>query len=293
MTDSLNQQPMTRRERRLLEERTSQEAPLVPSNTVTPEVPISSEVQPPITPAVAPPAAAPAAPPLTRRERRLLESSGVESPAVVPTQEFTAPQPAVSGLGEETALTELLPSPDASIHEPSQVVSPEPLPPVFGVPLSTPPERSLSTGPNATQAPADFSPSRTVGSVSSATSSLILPHAPTVDIAGPLGDTGEIVVTGQIRLPSSLAERGSSPALVEDRDHDEVMDAYVTGAIAPTAKPMRASQAVSGKGDDTDIVLVRSARWGTATVVTGLAAGVLGLAALGLLVIAMLTDVVG
>jgi hypothetical protein len=114
-----------------------------------------------------------------------------------------------------------------------------------------------------------------------------------IDMTSPLSDTGEVVVTGQIRLPSSLAERGGAPALVEDREQDEVMDAYVTGAIAPTAKPMRASQAVSGKGDDTDIVLVRRARWGTASVVTGLIAGVLGLAALGLLVLALLTDVVG
>jgi hypothetical protein len=129
--------------------------------------------------------------------------------------------------------------------------------------------------------------------VSPATSSLILPHTPTIDIAGPLGSTGEIVVTGQIRLPSSLAERGGAPALVEDRDQDEVMDAYVTGDIALSAKPMRASQAVSTKGDDTDIVLVRRARFGTATVVTGLSAAVLGLAALGLLVLAMLNNVVG
>ena len=71
------------------------------------------------------------------------------------------------------------------------------------------------------------------------------------------------------------------------------MDAYVTGDIAASAKPMRASQAVSTKGDDTDIVLVRRARFGVATVVTGLSAAVLGLAALGLLVLAMLTDVVG
>jgi hypothetical protein len=123
---------------------------------------------------------------------------------------------------------------------------------------------------------------------------LILPHTPTIDIAGPLGSTGEIVVvTGQIRLPSSLAERGGAPALVEDRDQDEVMDSYVTGAIPASAKPMRASQAVSTKGDDTDIVLVRRARFGVATVVTGLSAAVLGLAALGLLVLAMLSEVVG
>jgi hypothetical protein len=71
------------------------------------------------------------------------------------------------------------------------------------------------------------------------------------------------------------------------------MDAYVTGAIPASAKPMRASQAVSGKGDDSDIVLVRRARWGTAAVVTSLGAAVLGLAAVALLILALMTDVLG
>jgi hypothetical protein len=164
---------------------------------------------------------------------------------------------------------------------------------VFGVAVDSAHFDSFDDSAGGVPTPANFRPSRMVGDLVTATSSLIMPHAPTVDIAGPLGDTGEIVVTGQIRLPSSLSERGSAPAVLEINDHDEVMDAYVTGAIAPTAKPMRASQAVSGKGDDTDILLVRRARWGTATVVTALSAGVLGLAALGLFVLALLTDVVG
>jgi hypothetical protein len=135
--------------------------------------------------------------------------------------------------------------------------------------------------------------SRTVGQMATTTSSLIIPETPTIDIAGPLGDTGEVVVTGQIRLPQSLSEVGSLPALVMDRDDDEVMDSYTTGAIAASAKPMRASQAVSGKGDDSDIVMVRRARWGTAAVVTSLGAAVLGLAAVALLILAVMTDVLG
>jgi hypothetical protein len=81
--------------------------------------------------------------------------------------------------------------------------------------------------------------------------------------------------------------------LTDHRDDDEVMDAYVTGAIPASAKPVRASQAVSGKGDDSDIVLVRRARWGTAAVVTSLGAAVLGLAAVALLILAVMTDVLG
>lgn len=257
---------MTRRERRLFEQSASQAVPTL--NAAYPPTSPAPLVQEPVAPIVAPP-------PMTRRERRALENESPGSPPpVTPVETSGTP---VTPVG--AAATELWPPQVGPSTAPSGAILPDPLPPVFGAATATP-------------AP-EFSPSRTVGSVSSATSSLILPHTPTIDIAGPLGNTGEIVVTGQIMLPASLAERGGAPALVEDRDQDEVMDAYVTGAIAPTAKPMRASQAVSTKGDDTDIVLVRQARWGTATVVTGLSAAVLGLAALGLLVLAMLTDVVG
>jgi hypothetical protein len=281
MTQNDIAQPLTRRERRLLEQQASQPSapptdPLgVPTTTPTAQ-------QPAVTlPAVPPPA-------LSRRERRLLETAG--TPVQETPSSSVLPPPATAST---EALTQLLPPPGTQEAQPLLREPAGPLPPVFGVAVDTARFESFDDSAGGVPTPANFRPSRVVGDLTTATSSLIMPHTPTVDIAGPLGDTGEIVVTGQIRLPSSLSERGSAPAVLENNEHDEVMDAYVTGAIAPTAKPMRASQAVSGKGDDTDILLVRRARWGTATVVTALSAGVLGLAALGLFVLALLTDVVG
>jgi hypothetical protein len=134
--------------------------------------------------------------------------------------------------------------------------------------------------------------SRTVGDVLPATSSLILPTTPTVDMTSPLNSTGEVVVTGQIFLPPRFAESGTAPLLEPGVDQDEVMDAYVTGEMVAMSKPMRASQAVSGKGDDTDILLVRRARWGKAAVITALTAVSLGFVALGLLVLVLLEGVV-
>jgi hypothetical protein len=174
----------------------------------------------------------------------------------------------------------------------------EPLPPVFSAPAPTQP---VVTQPAqlypipVSQVPIDTAPApiRTVGQVSTATSSLILPSTPHVDMTSPLSNTGEVVVTGQILLPPRVAEQGSSPLLDLTPDNDEVMDAYVTGELAAMSKPVRASQAVSGKGDDTDILLVRKARWGTAAIVTVLVAAALGLAAVGLLLLALLTDVMG
>jgi hypothetical protein len=129
-----------------------------------------------------------------------------------------------------------------------------------------------------------------VGEVTMATSSLILPVSPTVDMTGPIGDTGEVIVTGKITLPTRVAETGSIPLMGEDRDDDEQFDAYVTGELAAMSQPVRAVKAVSGQGDDTDILLVRRVRWGTAAILTALGAAVLGVGAVVLLVIALMTD---
>ncbi len=265
MTNQPIGQPMTRRERRALEEQGIVPPTPEPIQTSVAEAPQAEFVEPP----------APSAPLPSRRELRLLQQGGApadyeresEPPGAAPT---------------EALVTTPAPTPPVV-----------PLPPVFGAPVSVPATTGTTTVTPFSDAVPVISPSRTVGQMATTTSSLIIPETPTIDIAGPLGHTGEVVVTGQIRLPQTLSEIGSLPALVEDRDDDEVMDAYVTGAIAMSAKPMRASQAVSGKGDDSDIVLVRRARWGTAAVVTSLGAAVLGLAAVALLILAVMTDVLG
>jgi len=122
------------------------------------------------------------------------------------------------------------------------------------------------------------------------TSSLILPTTPMVDMTGPVGDTGEIIVTGQIALPNRVSETGTIPSMPEDRDDEERFDAYVTGELSAMAQPIRAIKAVSGQGDDTDILLVRRVRWGTAAILTATGAAVLGIGAIALLIIALLTD---
>ena len=203
-------------------------------------------------------------------------------------------QPAESSVLEETSLVEVT---ESTPPEPAPAPA-EPLPPVFGPPVtSTAPEQPSPVVENPepssggdTRPPDSTSPSRVVGDVSMATSSLILPTTPTIDMSGPIGDTGEVIVTGQITLPHRLAETGSIPAMVQDTDDDEHFDAYVTGEIAAMSQPIRASKAVSGQGDDTDILLVRRVRWGTAAILTATGAAVLGLGAVVLLVIALLTD---
>jgi hypothetical protein len=258
-------QPMTRRERRLLEE----QAPAAePAPLVTPAQPAT---------------------PMTRRERKMLEETGV---IPIPSE---YQQPAESSALQHTSLVEVT----QTAPVPAPAGPPEPLPPVFGLPSGEPPSKSPpAPAPQQSPlaavsppAPADtIFPSRVVGDVSMATSSLILPTTPMVDMSGPVGDTGEIIVTGQITLPNRVSETGTIPSMREDRDDEERFDAYVTGELAAMAQPIRAAKAVSGQGDDTDILLVRKVRWGTAAILTATGAAVLGIGAIALLIIALLTD---
>ena len=279
MTDIPPAQPMTRRERRLLEEQG-----ILPEVSVAEPAPVApvAEPEPPVTPAQ------PAAP-MTRRERKMLEETGV---IPIPPE---YQQPAESSALQDTSLVEVT----QTAPVPAAPVPPEPLPPVFGLPPAAAPSESPPTpapGPSEEHSapapvPADTTfPSRVVGDVTMTTSSLILPTTPMVDMTGPVGDTGEIIVTGQITLPNRVSETGAIPSMPEDRDDEERFDAYVTGELSAMAQPIRAIKAVSGQGDDTDILLVRRVRWGTAAILTATGAAVLGIGAIALLIIALLTD---
>jgi len=272
-------QPMTRRERRLLEEQGA-----LPDAVVPEPAPVAPAAEP--APLVTP---AQPATPMTRRERKMLEETGV---IPIPPE---YQQPAESSALQDTSLVEVT----QTAPVPAPAGPPEPLPPVFGLPSGEPPSESPpAPAPQQSPlaavsppAPADtIFPSRVVGDVSMATSSLILPTTPMVDMSGPVGDTGEIIVTGQITLPNRVSEAGTIPSMREDRDDEERFDAYVTGELAAMAQPIRAAKAVSGQGDDTDILLVRKVRWGTAAILTATGAAVLGIGAIALLIIALLTD---
>jgi hypothetical protein len=268
-------QEMSRRQRRALQEQSFQPA----AGSITP-TPYYTLVDPPVVPQAPivqppPPPPPPPAPP-SRRERRQQQSpEGFNySPAPVapvdPFAPFAAPAPPADPFAPFSA-----PAPPA-----------DPLPPVFSAPAT------LATDVSQLIEPAPIvSPSRIVGDMTSMTNSLVLPTMPISDLAGPVSTTGEVVFTGQIRLPQTVSERGSFPSA--DREDGEVMDAYVTGAIPANIKPLRASQAVSGKTGSSELLMVKRTRWGTAVVVTSLGAAVLGLAAVALVILAVMTEMLG
>ena len=283
MTDTPSVQPMTRRERRQLEEQgLLPVVPPGPTGDAGPPTPAPEQNTPALQEPVAPVVSQGPPAPMSRRERKMLEETGV---IPIPAE---YQQPAEAPSLENTSLVEVT----QSVPSQEKPAPSEPLPPVFGPP-STSPALDVPAPPSpSTEVPvvAPTFPSRVVGDVTMATSSLILPTTPTIDMSGPIGDTGEVIVTGQITLPNQLSETGTIPSLGEDRDDDERFDAYVTGELAAMSQPIRASKAVSGQGDDTDILLVRRVRWGTAAILTATGAAVLGIGAVVLLVVALLTD---
>lgn len=278
-------QPFTRRELRELEKsgvRAAVSPEASPTVPPTPEQP-AAEGPTKTVEAAAPsthsdvPQFWPEAPVLTRRQRRELEQAGKATPDEAPE-----PVEASSVDGRDEVTREL-----ADLQEPiapSVVPEEEPLPPVFAPVIDTPPKSPETPSAGLARGPGD--PLRV-------TSSLILPTAPGADLTGPLGTTGEIIVTGNIRLPSQLAVQGTAPYRLDtDADaDDEVLDAYVTGEIGALSQPVSARHAVSGRSKDSDILSIKKTRWGTGTVVTLLVLGTLTLAAVGLVILSVTTGV--
>lgn len=217
----------------------------------------------------------PEAPVLTRRQRREREQTDTGSTGTPPAEVVSTAVPVADEATRELAgLSEAVP--------PSQPVVQEPLPPVFAPVLDARPASTEASSKGLARGPGD--PLR-------ATTSLILPTTPGADLTGPLGDTGEIVVTGNIRLPSHVSVQGTAPFRLDSDIEDDVMDSYVTGEIGALSQPVSARHAVSGRSKDSDIMSIRKTRWGTGTVITLLVLGTLTLAAIGLVVLSVTTGV--
>ena len=313
--------PLTRRERREREEREAARAQAMTASVPVVEVSDSSHddsAPPALRPTEEPsPSVQQSADvqPVTRRERREMEerlrAEQAESKDSPPVPVLT-PQAAAADVEVGVSVVDdtVDPDPVDSDRVDSRPVDSDPvdsdpegdqpdtevpflppqpssaLPPVFG----TPDGQTLSGFPLA---PSDdeaeeveLALSREVGVGTPTTHALILPTTPLIDIAGPIGDTGEILVTGQIPLPRLVTEQGMQGYLDEDERFDELIGAETTSLTAPVS----AVSAVSSKGNDSEFQMVRKAPWGSAATVLGASAVLLVLAAAGLLTVALLTD---
>lgn len=166
------------------------------------------------------------------------------------------------------------------------VTEPTPLPPVFA------PTPQAQRSPDFTgDVDVMTAATRTVGAGPLPTHALILPTAPSLDVSGPLGTTGEILVTGQIPLPQSMSETGIHGVLDDEADSSETFDRLI-GAESSFTAPMRAVQAISSRGEGREFQIVRKPRWSVGAIILGVSAVLLVLAAGALIAVALLTDTI-
>lgn len=85
---------------------------------------------------------------------------------------------------------------------------------------------------------------RTIGSATLTTNALVLPTTPDGDIRGPLTSTGEILLTGSIDLPLSLASTGVS-GRIENSGMDLLFETHDAESVSTDSQPVSAIRAVS------------------------------------------------
>ena len=125
--------------------------------------------------------------------------------------------------------------------------------------------------------------SRTVGSNTSAitTSALVLPSVPQPDsMLASLNATGEILVTGSINLPRSLASTGAHPDRVDNSDYED--DPFDSQVAAPDSAPVRAIRAISSNTSTRGVIETKRPQGNrmltvVIVVAAGLCVGLLGL----------------
>ena len=85
---------------------------------------------------------------------------------------------------------------------------------------------------------------RTIGTGTVTTNALVLPTTPDTDIRGPLTSTGEILLTGSIDLPASLASTGVT-SRIESSGMDHLFETHDAEVVSTDSKPVSAIRAVS------------------------------------------------
>lgn len=113
---------------------------------------------------------------------------------------------------------------------------------------------------------------------------LILPSASSnVDVTGPLDSTGDVMLTGSIALPSQVGSTGVIPTGFEESD--EIGDKGY--AIGKTNRPVTVSSVVAEATTERVLPRTRSSR--RLTITLSIVAGVLVLAAVGMIALYFLT----
>lgn len=266
---------MTRRELRALREAQGQQVdapapPTSPSSVreqIAPAVPAAADEQ------QAPVESAPA-PELSPFEALFAApSQTTPTPLVQPLVDaVVAAEPAAEPVHDTVAGAESEPEVAASQPAVPDLVIPELIVPEPPAPAAVPPAASVAPAPSAparsghwsTQADLDDASqaaestiSRNIGPGSGAitTSALVLPSLPNPEYAR-LG-TGEILVTGSIDLPHSLATSGAHPAQLDEHHLDHELDPGDHQVVSTDSQPVRAVKAISSHTSTRNVIVAK------------------------------------
>ena len=114
--------------------------------------------------------------------------------------------------------------------------------------------------------------SRQVGgsNVSTTTSALILPSIPQGDFGNLIQGTGEILVTGSIGLPPSLATMGGDARRYDDPGVDHMFDAFDGEVVSNDSAPVRAIRAVSTHTSSRGVIQTAKPKGGNRLLTAGI-----------------------
>jgi hypothetical protein len=140
----------------------------------------------------------------------------------------------------------------------------------------------------------DHSVRRDLSSSSGAitTSALVLPSIPQVgDITRPISNTGEILITGSVELPSSLGSTGSYPTHFDRSDVDAIIAADDREDSAAGSAPVRAIRAVSTNNDSPALLAETRAKENRTPFVLAIIAGSTLVVGVGLVIAGFIFNV--
>jgi hypothetical protein len=162
------------------------------------------------------------------------------------------------------------------------------LAPIFQPPAAAPDEPAPAKADDADASFDDLISSRTVGSTnSSQTSALVLPAVPSsMDMGTALDETGEVIITGSIDLPSSMGSNGAPAAGIESKDLDALLEVGETEQSGDDVAPVSASRAVSTGASNNALVAPPKRGRVNVPVVLAITAGILAIGVVGLLLAA-------
>jgi hypothetical protein len=134
-----------------------------------------------------------------------------------------------------------------------------------------------------TPLPFDGLLSRNVGSSTGSNNALIMPTDPQPDLMQALNSTGEILVTGSLDLPRSLASTGASSDHFDSSEIDRLFEASQVEHHADVA-PVRAARAVSTHTSTRSVVTPHKGGGMSLPVILAVTAGGLAVIVAGLFI---------